>query len=399
VSDGLVIVGGGLAAQRCAETLRSRGFAAPVTIVCGEPERPYDRPPLSKGLLSGEIEEDAVRYREPGWYEDNAIRLLFGRRAVGLDPAARRVELDDGSGLDYERLLIATGSSPRKLGALERFSNVLALRTIADLRSLRDELGAGARLVVVGAGFIGQELAATARGLGVEVTIVEMLSAPLVGLLGERLGAWFAELHRSAGVDVRLGSSVVAGHGNGRVEELELDCGERLEVDAVVVGIGVAPATGWLAGSGLDADGIATDSGGRTAIPGIYAAGDVSRTFDPRVGAHLRGEHWDGASREGVAVARAILGDEPGLPPLPSFWSDQYGVRIQYVGYAAGADRAEIDGNLADRDFAVTYSRDGRPVAALAVGRPRQLIALRRLIESSHEEPNERTTDDLPTGN
>ncbi len=396
--NGVVIAGGGLAAQRCAETLRKRGYEAPVRIVAAEDEAPYDRPPLSKDVAAGAADGESVRFRDRGWYDDNAVELLLGRRAAGLDPGTRRLDLDDGSALGYDDLLIATGAAPRSLPMLAGYENAFPLRTLADARRLNGELRPGARLAIVGAGFIGQEVAATARAEGVEVTIVEALDLPLEAILGADVGRWIVDTHRDEGVRVLTGAMLTAAAGNGRVEQLTLGDGERLDCDAVVVGVGVAPAAGWVAGSGLDPAGIATDAAGRTAIPHIYAAGDVSRPFDARRGEHVRTEHWDAASRQGVAVAAAILGETPRPPALPSFWSDQYGLRIQYVGHAEGADEARISGDPGARDFHVLYQRGGRPVAALAVGRPRELAAMRRLIESDGEtDPQPTDSHEAPT--
>jgi NADPH-dependent 2,4-dienoyl-CoA reductase/sulfur reductase-like enzyme len=379
---GVLIAGGGLAAQRCAETLRGRGYEGPVRLVCAEPHAPYDRPPLSKELADRAPEAEEIRFRDPAWYRDNEIELLVGRRAAALDPAERRLALADGEELAYDELLIATGAAPRALPALAPFENAHFLRTLADARRLRAELGAGARLAVVGAGFIGQEVAAVARAMGAEVTIVEALDIPLAGVLGRDVGRWIVELHRGNGVRVLTGEMLADARGNGRVEELELASGERIECDAVVVGVGVAPAASWLEGSGLDPAGVRVDGSGRTGVPHVYAAGDVSRPFDERLGEHVRTEHWDAASRQGAAAAKAMLGD-PGEPrPLPSFWSDQYGLRIQYAGHAEGADEIRIEGSLEERDFSVLYRREGRPVAVLAVDRPRDLARGRRLIES-----------------
>jgi NADPH-dependent 2,4-dienoyl-CoA reductase/sulfur reductase-like enzyme len=385
----VLIVGGGLAAQRCAETLRARGHEGPIRIVCGEPEAPYDRPPLSKALLAGEIKETAVRFRDRAWYADNGIELGLGERAVGLDTEAHRVELDDGESLAYDKLLIATGAAPRRLAQFEGFANAHCLRTVADMRGLRADLEPGARLLVIGAGFIGQEVAATAVAAGVEVTMIEAAPLPLAGLLGERLGRWLVDLHADQGVEMLLSTRVVEARGNGRVEEVILDGGRRLACNAVVVGVGVAPAAGWLAGSGLDVDGVLTDPSGRTAMPDVFAAGDVARAYDSRTGNYSRTEHWDAASRQGAAAARGMLGEEPGPEPPASFWSDQYGLRIQYVGNAVGADAISVDGELDARDFSVLFSRDERPVAAFTVGRPRELIALRRLIGQAHPNPTQ----------
>jgi NADPH-dependent 2,4-dienoyl-CoA reductase/sulfur reductase-like enzyme len=383
-SEGVVIVGGGLAAQRCAETLRRRSYEGSVRIVCDEPEPPYDRPPLSKEFLAGALGKDSVAFRPDTWYEDHNVELILGRRATRLDPAARRLDLDDGSALGYNSLLIATGSRVRRLPDLEGRPNVHYLRTLADARRLREALRPGARLVVLGAGFIGQEVAATARQLGVEVTIVEALPAPLISILGQDVGRWFVDLHRSEGVQVLLSARLEQARGNGNVEELVLDNGRRLDCDAVVVGVGVVPAAEWLAGSGLEPDGVLTDAAGRTSIPDVFAAGDVTRSFDPRFGVHTRAQHWDAAARQGTAAASAMLGADPGPVPLPSFWSDQYGVRVQYVGHAEHADDVRFECDHDGRELQALYTRDEHPIAALVVDQPRALIALRREIELSH---------------
>jgi NADPH-dependent 2,4-dienoyl-CoA reductase/sulfur reductase-like enzyme len=382
---GVLIVGGGLAAQRCAETLRRRGYEGTVRMVCAEPDPPYDRPPLSKELLAGEIEGDSTAYRPAWWYEEQQVDLRLGTRAAALDSATRTVRLDSGAELGYEKLLIATGSAARQLPFLAGFENVHALRSLADARRLREELVPGARLAIVGAGFIGQEVAATARRLGVEVTMIEALATPLAPILGEEVGAWFADLHCSEGVRVLSGAMLESARGRaGRVEELVLSGGATVACDAVVVGVGTAPATAWLEGSGLDEKGVRTDTSGRTALPGVFAAGDASVPFDPRFGAHARTEHWDAAAWQGAAAAKAMLGEYPGTPPLPSFWSDQYGLRIQYVGHAHHADAVVLEGDPAERDFEAIFTRGGVPIAGLAVGRPRAIPALKKRIEHGH---------------
>ncbi len=388
--DGILIVGGGLGGQRCAETLRARGYERPIRIVCAEPLPPYDRPPLSKGLLAGEAPDHSVGLRPACWYEENRVELLLGRTAIRLDPATHEVTLDDDEALRYSKLLVATGSRARELRFLDGHSNVHALRTLADVKRLRGELRPGAKLVLIGAGFIGLEAAATARGLGVDVTVIEALPAPLASILGADVGERFSRLHRAEGVDLRTGVMLESARGNGRVEELVLADGSRIECEAVLVGVGVAPATEWLEDSGLELDGgIPTDAAGRTALPDVYAAGDVTQAFDPRIGARARTEHWEAAGRQGAAAARAMLGDEPAAPPPPSFWSDQYGIRFQYIGYAALADGRTIDGEPDGRDFSVVYTRRDRPVAALVAGRPRELVALRKRIEEELPVPSE----------
>jgi NADPH-dependent 2,4-dienoyl-CoA reductase/sulfur reductase-like enzyme len=395
--DGVVIVGGGLASQRCLETLRARGYGGRLAMVCGEAELPYDRPPLSKGLLAGELEESEVGFRPARWYADQLVELTF-HRAVALDTRRRRLRLDDGREPAYGDLVIATGSAPRVLPQLKRYTNVHYLRTIADARRLRTELREGVRLTIVGAGFIGQEIASTARAAGAEVTLVEALPAPLGPVLGERIGRALMKMHSDEGVDVRLSTKLEGARGNGTVEELQLSRGDRLECDLVVVGIGVAPEASWLEGSGLGSDGVVTDTAGRTGVPHVFAAGDVTTAFDHRVGRQRRSEHWDAAARQGVAVAQAILGERPDPAAPPSFWSDQYGVRIQYFGHAETADEMTVEGRPDERRFAVVYTRGGRPVAALTVDDPRAFARLRREIERNYSrKSDERSNDELHT--
>ncbi len=390
---GVVIVGGGLAAQRCAETLRRRGYEGSVRMLCAEAEPPYDRPPLSKEVLAGAAEESAVAFRPGEWYEEKGVELVLGARAERLDAATRRVTVEGGEQLEYGQLLIATGGAARRLPFLEGYDNVHYLRTIEDARRLRAQLAPGVRLAIVGAGFIGQEVAATARGLGAEVTMIEALETPLLPILGDRLGRWFAGLHLDEGVRVIAGAMLDAARGGDGVEELALADGRVVECDVVVVGVGTAPATAWLRGSGLEDDGVRVDAGGRTALPGVFAAGDATIPFDHRFGAHARTEHWDAAAWQGAAAAKAMLGEEPGTPPLPSFWSDQYGLRIQSVGHPHHADEVAIDGDPSSRDFEAVFSRAGVPVAGLAVGRPRAIPAFRKRIEAGHlaaSEPREK---------
>jgi NADPH-dependent 2,4-dienoyl-CoA reductase/sulfur reductase-like enzyme len=387
---GVVIVGGGLAGQRCAETLRRRGYEGPVRILCAESKAPYDRPPLSKAVLAGTAAEDSVAFRPADWYEENGVELMLGTRAEGLEPGARMVVLAGGEPIPYGKLLIASGGAPRRLPFLEDFENVHYLRTLADARRLRGELTRGVRLAIVGAGFIGQEVAATALGLGAEVTIVEAIEVPLAPVLGAELGRWLADLHQEEGARLLTGALIEGARGNDRVEELRFADGTKVGCDVVVAGIGTVPATEWLAGSGLGERGVEVDVHGRTAIPDVFAAGDASIPFDPRFGVHARTEHWDAAAWQGAAAAKAMLGDEPGVPPLPSFWSDQYGVRIQSVGHPHLADSVLVEGDPRSRDFEAVFTRAGAPVAGLTVSRPRAIPALRKRIEAAHQAGRER---------
>ena len=380
--SGVVIVGGGLAGQRCAETLRRSGYDAPIRMVCAEPHRPYDRPPLSKQMLGGGAWSAPPAYRPAEWYRRESIELLLSVAATELLPAERRLVLSDGTALRYDRLLIATGSRPRKLGLLAGYENVWSLRTFDDCRALRQVVSAGRRLVVVGGGFIGLEVAATTRVLGAEVTIIEAAPAPLAGVLGLKLGRWFTRLHEARGVRVMTARSIERIHANGTIRALRLSTGEIVEADDVIVGIGVEPDVAWLNGSGLStAAGVPVDPQGRTASADVLAAGDAASTFDPRLGSHVPGSHWEAAARQGSRAARVMLGLDPGDAPLTSFWSDQYGLRIQYLGHARLADAVVFDGDPATSSFTATFTRGGRAVGGLLVDRRRALPAIRQLIE------------------
>ena len=384
---GIVIAGGGLAAQRCAETLRRRGYEGPVRIVCGEPQRPYDRPPLSKEILTGAREAGSLSFRPSAWYAERGIELIVDLRAVGIDRDRRRLHLSDGSALSYGALLIATGSTARELPLLAGRRNVSVLRTVDDAVALRDVLRDRPRLAVVGAGFIGQEVAASARRLDAEVTMIEAADAPLAAILGAEIGAWFTRLHHDEGVAVLTGQTVAGADGNGCVESLTLSGGMKVDVDHLVVGIGVAPGVDWLRDSGLRLGrGVVADAHGRTSDPDVFAAGDAAETFDARLGRHVPGSHWEQAVRQGTRAAEAMLGAPGRAAPVTSFWTDQYGVRVQYLGHAPLADAVHIDGDPSARDFQATFTRSGRAVAALLVGRPQSLPAARRLIENREDQ-------------
>ncbi len=381
--DGIVIVGGGLAAQRCAETLRRSGYGGRLTMVCSEPHRPYDRPPLSKAVLGGDQAAEALAFRPTEWYGEQSIDLLLGVRASSLCPETRRLGLSDGTVIPFHKLLVATGGRPRTLPLLDGYRNVSVLRSREDAERLRDALAAGPRVTVLGAGFIGQEVAATARKLGSEVTMIEAAPSPLFGVLGGELGDWFSALHRAEGVRVLTDTSVIGVDANGGIRGIHLSDGQYVASEHVVVGVGVDPDVGWLDGSGLATPaGVPVDPDGRTAHPDVFAAGDAAATFDPRLDRHVPGSHWEAAARQGARVARAMLGLEAGRAPVTSFWTDQYGIRIQYLGHARLADATSLDGEPESRDFTVTFTRAGRPVAALLVGRPRALPAIRKLIEN-----------------
>ena len=391
MKHGVLIAGGGLAAQRCCQTLRSGGFEGPIRVICEEDRLPYDRPPLSKDVLSGDRDPGKLAFRPGEWYREHGIDLLLGERAVALDPGIRTITLASGGVLSYDAALVATGSRPRKLPGTESFANAHTLRTVEDALRLRAALRAGDRLIVVGAGFIGLEVAATARRLALEVTVLEAAPAPLLRVLPPELAAWFVELHRSEGVEVLLSAHVARfGEGPLGAEWVQLTDGRRLECDALVIGIGIEPATEWLEGSGLDPAGVKVDGSGRSEAPDVFAAGDSARPLDPVWNEHTRSEHWEAAARQALQVGRAILGVELAPPVLASFWTDQYGLRVQLVGDPRGSDRIEFDGNPESRDFNALLFRGERPVAGFAVAQPRSLAALRRRIDEGSEAQTER---------
>lgn len=385
----VVIVGASLAGLRVAETLRQAGFDGEIRLVGSEPHLPYDRPPLSKQVLAGEWEPDRIGLRPAEMYDELGLDLLLGRTAQSLDLSARRVLLDDGEPLPFDGLVIATGAVARTLPGTPPLAGIHVLRTVEDCLAIRADLDAGPRrVVVVGAGFIGSEVAATARRRGLEVTILEALPVPLGRALGEEMGRVCGALHRDEGVDLRLGVGVEGFEGVERVEAVRLADGSRVEADVVVVGIGVRPATDWLEGSGLTLrDGVVCDErSAALGAPGVFAAGDVARWPNPLFGEEMRVEHWTNAVEQGDAAARNLLAwarGEPGEPyaPVPYFWSDQYDTKIQFVGRARPDDRVEVvKGAVDDRKFVAIYGRDGRIVGCLGFSMPRWVMQYRRLI-------------------
>ncbi|MBU7597305.1 NAD(P)/FAD-dependent oxidoreductase [Streptomyces sp. P38-E01] len=378
-----VIVGASVAGARVAAELRAAGYRGSIDLVDPDPDAPYDRPPLSKQLLSGDWSEDRATLGNP---DDWQVRRHVAA-AASLDTGARLLRLDSGEELPYDRLVLACGAAPRALPQMP-LGGVHLLRTLADCRALRadlDRYGSG-RLVVVGGGFVGAEVASTARARGMKVTVVEGMSAPLAALLGHDVAAELALLHRDNGTRLLCGTPVAALLGERSVTGVELADGRTLPADAVVVGIGVAPSTGWLAGSGLP---LSEDGGVRCdefcavdADRTVYAVGDVARSLDPQVGAHLRTEHWTNAVEQADTVARAIAGDEP-QPHRHQFfvWSDQYGGKITLLGRPEADDEVTVVRSEGPRRrFAVAYHRGPRLAAALTVNWPKALMAARRAL-------------------
>jgi NADPH-dependent 2,4-dienoyl-CoA reductase/sulfur reductase-like enzyme len=382
----VVVVGASLAGLRACESLRFEGFDGEIVLVGAEEHLPYDRPPLSKKVLAGEWEPDRIALRTPESIAELEVDLRLGIRATGLDTAAPHVELEGATRLAYDGLIIATGSEVRRLPEQPDLPGVHVLRRLDESLALRAELaGGGARVVVVGAGFIGAEVAATARQLGCEVTIVEALDAPLVRGIGREMGLACAQLHHDNGVTLRLDTGVEEIAGGTRVDRVRLTDGTVLPADVVVVGIGVVPATGWLAGSGLDLrDGAVCAATLAAGPPGVFAAGDCARWPHQLFGEELRIEHWTNAAEQGARAAKNLLAaaaGQPGEPyaEVPFFWSDQYGSRIQFLGRGDGDVRVVV-GDVDERKFVAVYSRDGIVRGALGLDSPRALMGFRRLI-------------------
>jgi 3-phenylpropionate/trans-cinnamate dioxygenase ferredoxin reductase component len=336
-----VIVGGGLAGAKAAQTLREEGFDGRVVLLGEESEPPYERPPLSKGYLLGKDERASIYVHDPDWYEKNSVEQLLGRRVTRLDRAAHKVGYADGAPIPYTKLLLATGASPRRLtvpGA--DLAGVFSLRRVGDTDRLVPALREGGRVTVVGGGWIGLETAAAAREYGCEVTVVEPHQAPLQAALGPRMGGFFAATHRRHGVDLRLGSSVSRIEGRdddaGRVGAVVTSDGTHIPTDIVIVGIGAVPDTELAERAGLRVDnGVLVDASLRTEDPDIYAAGDVANAFHPLYAHHIRVEHWANALNAGPAAARAMLGQPVSHDHIPYFFTDQYEIGMEYCGWFA----------------------------------------------------------------
>ncbi|MFM7270414.1 MAG: NAD(P)/FAD-dependent oxidoreductase [Actinomycetes bacterium] len=382
--DRIVVVGASLAGLRAVETLRREGFGGHLTLVGAEPHLPYDRPPLSKELLTGEWDHDRVVLRKQPYDELN-LELRLGVRAVGFDLGGRTVALADGALLPFDGAVIATGATPRRLPGLGDLEGVRTLRTLEDSATLRADLERGARLCVVGAGFIGAEVAAAARARGLEVTVLEAAAQPMARVLGDRIGAALAALHRAHGVDLRTGAAVAGIEGGGRVERVVLADGTAVDCDTVLVAVGAAPETAWLDGSGLTLDdGVVCDQT-MLAAPGVVAAGDLARWPNPLFdGEVMRLEHWTNAAEQAVHAARRLLAPDDeaeAFAPVPFVWSDQFEVKIQSAGRTSVADRMEVvHGSLEDHRFVAIFERDERIVGVLGCSEPRRVMQYRRLI-------------------
>ena len=382
----IAIVGASLGGLRTAQGLRGRGkFEGSITLIGAEPHYPYDRPPLSKQLLAGQWGPEQTLLDAPDTVDKLGLDLRLGVRAEGLDLEAREVALSDGGSVAFDSLVIATGATPRTLPNTPDLAGIHTLRTIDDSMRIRAELAKEPRVAVVGAGFIGAEVASVARSAGLDVTLIEALPAPLANAVGAEVGEACANLHRQRGVDVRCGALVAGFEGSERVERVVLADGSTVEADLVVVGIGVAPETGWLEGSGLELrDGIVCDST-LMAAPGVFAIGDVCRWYNPIYEEEMRVEHWTNVIHQSRQVARNLLA-EPGearpFASVPYVWSDQYDASIQSLGHMRPDDPFEVlHGSLESLEFVAGYQRNGIIVGGLTFNMPQQLSSYRPLIE------------------
>lgn len=390
--DGRVlVVGAGLGGLRCAEALRAGGFAGTITLIGDEPIVPYDRPPLTKQVLAGRWDAARIALTSHEKLEDHAIEVELGATATGLDVAGRSVRLDDGRLLRADAVVLATGAHPRRLAATDGLAGVHVVRTLDDSLALRAALvhaGNGGRLVVIGAGFIGAEVASCAAALGMRVTILEALAVPLSRVVGDEMGTWLARLHHAAGIEVRTKVAVAAiDHADGALG-VALATGERIEADVVVVGIGVAPTTAWLEGSGLDVDdGVVTD-GSLFAADGIVAIGDLARFEWHHAGTteRVRIEHWEVTQQLAIAAATSLLAGRDAAPTVslvPYFWSDQHRKKIQMLGRPSGDDEALcVAGSIDDGAFTTLYARDGVLTGVLGLASPRNVMRCRPILEA-----------------
>lgn len=382
--DRVVVVGASLAAVHAVEALREYGFPGAITLVGAENVLPYDRPPLSKEALREGVEPAKLLLREPGWYDDHGVTLLLGRPATALDTRQREVVIKGGDRVAYDGVLLATGSRARtvRCGPSGADRSVRSLRSLADAVELRKELLEARSLVVIGGGFIGLEVAATAREMGLEVTVVELAPVPLTRVLGDEVGHWFRHYHAQHGIHVSCGVAVddIEHHpGNSKVR---LRDGTVLSADLVVAGVGAEPATGWLAGSGLDVgDGVRCDEALRTTVPGVVAAGDVANWYNPLFDESMRVEQWNNAVIQGRHAAGTLMGGGDSCAVVPYFWSDQFEAKMRFVGRSNAASDVRVVESTDQRLVAV-FGRDDKIRGALCVNAPRQLALYRRAIEN-----------------
>ncbi|MGH2957114.1 MAG: NAD(P)/FAD-dependent oxidoreductase [Solirubrobacterales bacterium] len=365
-AETFVIVGAGLAGAKAAETLREEGFDGRLILLGDEPERPYERPPLSKDYLRGEAEESPYVHAK-AFYEENGIELWTSTRVTGIDPRLRELLLEGDLRIGYDRLLVATGARPRRLDAPgAELNGIHYLRTLGDSERIGERIADGQRLVVIGSGWIGAEIAASARQKGCEVTLLEMASLPLERVLGPELGRIYLDLHRDHGVEFLPETTVERFEGQDSVERVITRDGALIETEFVVVGVGVAPRTGLLEHAGLRIDnGVVVDEHLQASAPGVFAAGDVANARHPFFGRHLRVEHWANALHQGPVAAKNMLGKVEAYDEIPYFFSDQYETGMEYSGYATEWDEVVFRGDVAQREFIAFWLKDERLVAGM----------------------------------
>ena len=371
--NAMVIVGASLAGARAAETLRNEGFDGPVTVIGAEDETPYERPPLSKDYLMGKHGRDKLYVQPREWYGENNVDLRLGTIVTAVDAAEHEVVLDDDSRIGYSKLLLTTGSSPRRVSIPGAdLEGVLYLREVQDSDRIRAAFERSSRVAVIGGGWIGLETTAAARTAGDEVTVLEMSDLPLLRVLGREVAEVFAKLHRDHGVDLRTGVQVaeITGSG-GAATGVRLADGAHVDADVVIVGVGITPNTALASAAGLQVDnGIVTDAALRTSVPDIFAAGDVANAFHPLVGRNIRVEHWANARHQPVAAAKAMLGQDVAYDRVPYFYTDQYDLGMEYAGYVEPGAHAEVvfRGDVPGREFVSFWlADDGRVLAGMNV--------------------------------
>jgi 3-phenylpropionate/trans-cinnamate dioxygenase ferredoxin reductase subunit len=398
-----VIVGGGLAGAKAAETLRAEGFAGPLVVIGAEADRPYERPPLSKDYLLGKAERETIYVHPPGWYAEHEVDLRLGATVTGIDPAAHQVSVAGESRVGYAKLLLATGSAPRRLSVPGAdLDGVLSLRSVGDSDAMKAAFADAAHVVVIGAGWIGLETAAAARAAGAAVTVLEAAELPLLRVLGPEVAQVFATLHQEHGVDLRCGvqtREITGSHG--RVDGVVLSDGSRIAADVAIVGVGITPNTQLASAAGLTVDnGIRVDAQLRSSDPDIFAAGDVASAFHPRLGQHIRVEHWSNALHQPQAAARAMLGQDVSYDRMPYFFTDQYDLGMEYSGYTepGGYDEVVFRGDVEGREFmAFWLGNGGRVLAGMNVNIWDATEAIQALVKAASPVDSEALRDpDIP---
>ncbi|MHB1836016.1 MAG: NAD(P)/FAD-dependent oxidoreductase [Solirubrobacteraceae bacterium] len=381
-----VIVGASLAGAKAAEELRNHGFDGRVVLIGDEPELPYERPPLSKDYLRGESEREKASVHPEDFYREHGIELLTGTTVTAIDPGAARVTLDDARELEFERLLLTTGAEPRRLripGA--ELEGVYYLRSVADCDALRERLNGGGHVAVVGAGWIGSEVAASARQRGLEVTVIDPLELPNERIFGREIGEFYRDVHARHGTQLLLGEGVEAFEGDIAIRRIRTTGGKKVDCDFTVVGIGVVPRVGLAKAAGLDvANGIVVDEHLRTSAPNVFAAGDVANAWHPLYGRRIRVEHWANALNQGPVAARAMLDQDASYDRIPYFFSDQYEVGMEYSGYATEWDEVVLRGDRGGGEFIAFWLKDGLVVAGMNVNIWDVNAHIQELIRSSH---------------